>query len=268
MLIDALKVLKFGLANPVSRNILKFGMKMGDNGKYRLELALDDFCKGEMEKDLLDKIYSWGFSKILSFGCHVFRTNPESFREYLKNPIIQRGITNVLSGIAEYGVTKPQVLKAPFLIVWNFTNLCNLNCKHCYQYAGKEISDANELELDEKLNLINELADVNVVSIAFSGGEPLIHKDFFTVLREAKRKGMFTAVATNGTLINEDMAKRLKEYGADYVEISLDFPRPDLHDDFRGISGAFERTINGIKNCVKEDIFTCIATTVTKANLS
>jgi radical SAM protein with 4Fe4S-binding SPASM domain len=183
------------------------------------------------------------------------------------DPVIQRGIVNIISGITEYGITKPQILKAPFLIVWNFTNLCNLECKHCYQYSNQKISCSNELGLDEKLQLVDELADAKVVSLAFSGGEPLMHKDLFFVLKEAKRKGMHTAIATNGTLITKEVAKFLKAELVDYIEISLDFPRPDLHDEFRGMIGAFDKAINGIKNCVAEEIHTSIATTVTKINL-
>lgn len=267
MLVDTVKILNYGLNNPVSKKVLRSGMKRANNGKYKLEFALEDFAQRKIEGDLSDRIYSWFFNRIISFGCHAFKINPNILREYLMDPVIQRGIVNIISGITEYGITKPQILKAPFLIVWNFTNLCNLECKHCYQYSNQKISCSNELGLNEKLQLVDELADAKVVSLAFSGGEPLMHKDLFPVLKEAKRKGMHAAIATNGTLITKEVAKRLKTELVDYIEISLDFPRPDLHDEFRGVIGAFDKTINGIKNCVGEGIHTSIATTVTKINL-
>jgi radical SAM protein with 4Fe4S-binding SPASM domain len=172
----------------------------------------------------------------------------------------------VLKGIAQYGVTKPQLLIAPFLVVWNLTNACNLKCKHCYQRAGTPAPD--ELTLEEKRKVVNELADAGVVSIAFSGGEPLMHPDFFPIVAEARKRGMFVAVATNGTMIDEKMAQRLKDGGVGYVEISLDSTRPELHDDFRGVPGSWKRTIEGIKNCVKVGLYTVMATTVTRLNVA
>jgi hypothetical protein len=137
MLIDTLKTLKFGIANPITRTILKLGMNGIYDEMFKLEYALEDFALGIKNNSLKDKTYAWFLEQILLFGCHTFNIDPKAIKEYLKDPIVQRRLTNVLSGIAKYGVTKPQILGAPFLIVWNFTNLCNLKCKHCYQYAGK-----------------------------------------------------------------------------------------------------------------------------------
>jgi radical SAM protein with 4Fe4S-binding SPASM domain len=125
----------------------------------------------------------------------------------------------------------------------------------------------DELTLKEKLEVVNELADAGVVSIAFSGGEPLMHPDFFLIVKEVKRRGMHAAVATNGTLITKSMARRLKEIGINYVEVSLDFIRPEVNDEFRGVPGAWQRTVEGIRNSVQEGLYTAMATTVTKLNI-
>jgi MoaA/NifB/PqqE/SkfB family radical SAM enzyme len=146
------------------------------------------------------------------------------------------------------------------------TNLCNLRYRHCYNEAGSRSSD--ELSTTEKLRVVEELARSGVVSLALSGGEPLMATDFFVVAAKVKEEGMHPTVATNGTLISHDMARKLKALGADYVEISLDSVDAGEHDRFRGFHGAFERTLQGIKNCVAEGIYTCIATTVTKLNVS
>lgn len=126
----------------------------------------------------------------------------------------------------------------------------------------------DELSTSEKLRVVEELAASGVVSVAFSGGEPLMATDFFEVAAKVKEEGMHLAIATNGTLISHDMARKLKALGTDYVEISLDSPDAGEHDQFRGVHGAFERTPQGIKNCVAEGIYTCIATAVTKLNVS
>lgn len=182
----------------------------------------------------------------------------------MKDRFYRRGLANVIAGIARYGITVPQRLFAPFLVVWDFTKMCNLRCQHCYSNAGKM---GHELTLLEKLELVNQLDEAGVVAISFSGGEPLMSSDFWLTAEHAKRLGFHVSVATNGTLIDEDVAKKLKGI-VDYVEISLDSPNPKAHDSFRGVKGAFEGAIERIKNCIKAGIQTGIATTATKKNLS
>ncbi|MEM2904758.1 MAG: radical SAM protein, partial [Candidatus Bathyarchaeia archaeon] len=107
----------------------------------------------------------------------------------------------------------------------------------------------------------------SLVSVAFSGGEPLMARDFFDVAVKVKEEGMYLAIATNGTLITRRVAKRLKALGTDYVEVSLDFADARSHDAFRGVKGAFNKALEGVQNCVAEGIYTGIATTATKLNL-
>ncbi|MEM0240885.1 MAG: radical SAM protein [Candidatus Nezhaarchaeales archaeon] len=201
---------------------------------------------------------------MISAMTRIMRVDSEVFREYVRIPSVRRGLALVLKGIAEYGITVPQKLPAPFLVVWNFTNMCNLRCKHCYQRADKHLPD--ELTLSEKLAVLDQLDRAYVAALAFSGGEPLIHPDFFTVAREASLKGMYVSVATNGTMITRELAKRLKEVGVNYVEISLDSSNPRKHDSFRGVSGAWEKAVKGIRSCVEEGLVTGVAMTLTKMN--
>jgi MoaA/NifB/PqqE/SkfB family radical SAM enzyme len=126
----------------------------------------------------------------------------------------------------------------------------------------------DELCTSQKLRAVEELARSGAVSIAFSGGEPLMATDLFEVPAKVKEEGMQLAIATNGTLISHDIARKLKALGTDYVEISLDSADAGEHDRFRGVHGGFERTLQRIKNCVAEGIYTCIATAVTKLNAS
>jgi len=211
------------------------------------------------------RVYSGLLGTLINIGLSAFGVDRNSFSEYFSRSTNRRGLLTVMRGIARYGVTKPQLLDAPFLVVWNLTDACNLSCRHCYQRAGPKRPD--ELPTSEKLRVVEELAKVGVVSVAFSGGEPLMAEDFFDVAAKVKEEGMYLAIATNGTLITGDVAKRLRALGTDYVEVSLDFANAKDHDEFRGVEGAFERTLQGIRNCVAEGIFTCIATTVTKLNL-
>ena len=182
---------------------------------------------------------------------------------YLSQSVFRRGIVNVLEGIARYGVIRPQVTAAPFLVVWDCTHACNLRCKHCYESADKPMPD--ELSTEEAKDLIDQLVESGVVAIAFSGGEPLVRDDFFELARYASDRDLYTALATNGTLITRTVAKKLKD-AVGYVEISLDGATPETHDALRG-KDTFEKTIAGIKNCIAEGSYTGVATTVTKRTL-
>jgi radical SAM protein with 4Fe4S-binding SPASM domain len=94
-----------------------------------------------------------------------------------------------------------------------------------------------------------------------------MRKDFFEVAKYAVDLGLYVSLATNGTLLNDEMVRKLKETGVHYVEVSLDGVDPKTHDQFRGKAGAFDQTLQGLKNCLDKQICTCIAVTATKSNL-
>lgn len=266
MLFDTLKVLKAAMSNTLSRRILQAGSDSCEGGKEkRIEHALAIFAGEDAPHAVSCGIYFAMISGLLRLGGAIFGVKTRKLQDYFREPVVRRGLASVLMGIGRYGVTTPQRLNAPFLVVWNYTNACNLRCKHCYQDAKRPAPD--ELTTREKLRVVDELADAGVVSIAFSGGEPLMGRDFYRVSHQVAKKGMYVALATNGVMITKDVAKRLKESGVEYAEISIDAADPSVHDDFRGVRGSFEKTIEAIKNCREAGIFTCIATTVTRMNL-
>ncbi len=266
MIPSALKILKLTMSNPFSRLLLRSGLVLCRVSRTsRLEHALELFSGTSSPADSPCMMYSFFVKMLLKTGGMVFSVNESSLKNFVKDPTARSGLVNVIRGIAKYGITKPQILDAPFLVVWNFTNACNLKCKHCYQRAGARAND--ELTVEEKFRAVEEMARAGVVSIGFSGGEPLLAYDFYDVVGKVKKEGMHVALATNGTLITSKVAKRLKDVGVDYVEVSLDSAEPERHDAFRGVSGSFYRALEGIKHCVDQGIFTCVATTVTQLNL-
>ncbi len=179
-----------------------------------------------------------------------------------------RGFGLMMKGIEKYGVRVPFTPAGPFEIVWGFTYQCNLKCKHCYENAGG--NNRAELSTDEAkqiLDILSKIVGIGLPALSFSGGEPLARKDFFEIAAYAKKRVGYISIASNGTLITRDNAKRIKEAGIDYVEISIDGATPSVHDKFRGIPNAFVRSMEGIKNCIEEDIDTCIATVLHRDNL-
>lgn len=261
-----IEILKYTIDRKPLRFILKqfSGFCKKDN-KNRLEVALELYV-GERTNacwvctHIVAPVVKWVVKK----GGAAFGVGEEDLKEKFKDVYWRRGLVNVIRGIAKFGVRKPFVPGAPFLVVWNYTYLCNLRCKHCYASAGKP--HPNELTTEEAKDVVKKFADAGVNIVAFSGGEPLMRKDFYDVAKLAHEYGIFTAVATNATLITKDVARKLKEIGIGYVQISLDGASPETHDNFRGIPGVFEKTIRGIRNCVEEGIFVEVSTTATKFN--
>ena len=167
----------------------------------------------------------------------------------------------VVKGIANFGVRYPQPTGAPVTIVWNFTNRCNLNCLHCHQDSSPT-SSYPELTTSQAFKVIDNMSDAGVVILTFSGGEPLLRRDLYDVIKRANDSGMLCTIASNGTLITPEVAKKLAKVGIKRVEIGLDGARAETHDFLRNKPGGFEATIEGIKNCATVG-FDELATTMT-----
>ncbi|MCD6590597.1 MAG: radical SAM protein [Candidatus Aenigmarchaeota archaeon] len=255
------------LGNPFSRFMIKVISGKRENGEHRIEWIFKKFSgliNDSSDETIRDKFAYRVVEFFLEKGAEPFGITFEEIKDVMKDPVLRRALRNVLDGIAYFGVQRPQTTYAPFLVVWNLTKQCNLRCKHCYENAGPKPSP-DELTTEEAKKVIDEFYDIGVVAIAFSGGEPLLRKDFFELAKYAADKDFYVSVATNGTLISKDVARELKESGVQYVEISLDGFEEE-HDEFRGIKGTWRRTIQGIKNCVEVGLDTAVATTITKHN--
>lgn len=133
------------------------------------------------------------------------------------------------------------------VVAWNYTRTCNLKCKHCYAHAEAKQYEG-ELTTEEAKAFIDDLADFKVPVILFSGGEPLVRKDFFDLAAYAREKGIRATLSTNGTLITPEVAQKIKDHGIGYVGISIDGLR-ETNDAFRGVEGAFDAAMAGIRNC-------------------
>ncbi len=180
-----------------------------------------------------------------------------------------RGFGLMMKGIKKYGIRIPFIPSAPFEVVWNFTYQCNLRCKHCYENAGNTKQEELSTEEAKKvLDILSNISGIGLPALSFSGGEPLIRKDFFEIATYAKKRIGYVSVASNGTLITKDKAKKIKDAGINYVEISIDGATPKVHNEFRGVPKAFEKAMEGVKNCIEEGIDTCIATVLHRDNIT
>jgi Fe-coproporphyrin III synthase len=150
------------------------------------------------------------------------------------------------------------------IVVWNITRTCNLKCVHCYTDSENKIYQ-NELTTDEGFRLIDDLAQFKIPSLLFSGGEPLMRKDIFKLIERASKKEIRPVLSTNGTLIDRNTAKKIKDSGIVYVGISLD-GMESVNDVFRGVKGAFSKAMKGFENCRSAGQRVGLRLTLTKRN--
>lgn len=150
------------------------------------------------------------------------------------------------------------------VVVWNSTRRCNLRCVHCYAQAV-DPDGKDEISTEQGKALIDDLAAYGAPVMLFSGGEPLVRKDLVELAQHATDKGMRAVISTNGTLITREKAKELKEVGLSYVGISMDGGE-EIHDRFRGVSGAYKKAIQGIENCKAEGLKVGLRFTINKRN--
>jgi radical SAM protein with 4Fe4S-binding SPASM domain len=164
--------------------------------------------------------------------------------------------------------TRPEAATPPpplRLAFWESTTGCNLACVHCRRLeVSRELSKL-DLTTEQAMAMIRTLPETGRPILVFSGGEPLMRPDIFTLAEEARRIGIPAALATNGTMVDGPMAARIVDAGIRRVSISFDGPDAPTHDQFRG-QGAFDASIAGFKALRAAGMSMQINTTVAKHN--
>jgi radical SAM protein with 4Fe4S-binding SPASM domain len=153
----------------------------------------------------------------------------------------------------------------PRLIFWEVTKGCNLRCIHC-RATATELSSPLDLPTTKALNLIEQVSQYALPILVLSGGEPLFRADIFQLARYASDRGLRVALATNGTLVSKEIAKKIVDAGVRRVSISLDGADAATHDAFRGIPGAFDAALRGFRNLKELGMSVQINTTIARHN--
>ncbi len=151
-------------------------------------------------------------------------------------------------------------------VVWDPTYACNQKCLHCYASAGNPLQD--EMSFEEAKSLIDHIAALGITELGMAGGEILLRKDIFDIIKYAKGKGLVTHLGTNATLVDREIARKLKEAGITQIQVDICGVNPEIHDNVRGVKGAFKKTMEGIANLQKEGIRIAIATPILKYNMN
>ena len=192
------------------------------------------------------------------------RLSPSQSADYVADFLDEMTTLGMLCWRRE-AVSVPVNWAAPQTVFWDITGACNLRCLHCYGIS--ETPSPWELTTHEAFRVIDEMAACGVEAISFSGGEPLLRRDFIELADHACRQGFKSVgVATNGTLIDGTMAVRLHQTGID-VQVSIDGDTAGVHDQVRGVPGAFDRAMGGIRALREAGCEVTVCTSVSSINV-
>ncbi len=156
--------------------------------------------------------------------------------------------------------------EAPFLAIWEVTQSCDLACKHC-RAAAQPIAHPDQLSTEEGKKLIDQISDMRVPIFVFTGGDPLKRPDLYELIRYGSDKGVKIAVTPSATpLLTREAIFKMKEAGLVRLGISLDGSSPEIHDAFRGLPGAWARTIQAVEWANEAGIPIQVHTTISRHN--
>ncbi|WP_321476641.1 TIGR04053 family radical SAM/SPASM domain-containing protein [uncultured Paludibaculum sp.] len=157
--------------------------------------------------------------------------------------------------------------QAPFLVIWEVTQACDLACKHCRASARPD-RDPGELTFSEAQATLRQIKDFGDPLLVFTGGDPLKRPDLFELLRESVALGLRTTVTPSATpLLTDDAVSRIKDCGVSRMAVSLDGADAAAHDSFRQVSGSYDRTMAALRHAARIGLETQINTTVTRHNV-
>ncbi len=144
------------------------------------------------------------------------------------------------------------------------TTGCNLRCVHCWQgeKANSKILKFNEIKV-----IFKRLAELGVASLRITGGEPMIHPNFWEIMNEATRYSFSIVLRTNGTLIDEMVAHRLHNYPIIFIELSIDGFTSQDHDGFRRKKGSLQKTLLALDLLIKNGVKTRVKTVMNRKNI-
>lgn len=152
------------------------------------------------------------------------------------------------------------------MVAWEVTRSCNLACVHC-RASSLHGTYEGELNTDQCFRLLDDIAAVGKPVIILTGGEPLLREDIYDIAAYGNRLGLRMVLATNGTLVTEEVAVKMQKAGIKRVSISIDGKDAQHHDAFRNVPGAFDGALAGIEAMKRAGLEFQINTTITRVNL-
>lgn len=156
---------------------------------------------------------------------------------------------------------------APFTIAWEVTRACAYACVHCRADA-LHTPDPNELNTEESLSLIDRLAEFGSPILVFTGGDPMMRRDLHELITYATHKGLRCSLTPTATALpTTARLEKVRDAGIRRIALSLDAPRPEIHDRFRQVSGSWQRTMDILHRAQAIGLSVQVNTTVAKHNI-
>lgn len=152
-----------------------------------------------------------------------------------------------------------------FYLMFGITYECQCSCRHCCTGNYKK-EKHRDLTTEEIKDVLDQAAKPLIVN--FFGGEPTLRPDIMELIKYAKEKSMYVFTDTNGLAVTREFAQQLKDSGLDLLYVSLDSPDPELHDEYRGVKGCFDKAVGAIKNALDVGLSCVISTYMTKESLA
>ena len=180
-------------------------------GQTRLESVFDAYSK-HRKPDCIGCSTAYYLTRpLIKLVFKKTNLKENDLQNLMTEPLIRKSMINVIRGIRYFGLRFPQPTAVPVVIVWNYTNRCNLHCLHCHQNSG----EANERELttEEAFKVIDKLGNAGLSILTFSGGEPLLRSDIYDAIERANDAGLFCTIASNGILMTKLVVQKLKQVG-------------------------------------------------------
>src|ERR1700680_2544209 len=151
-------------------------------------------------------------------------------------------------------------MNIPLSVQLDLTYRCNERCVHCYL----DHHDHGEMTTAEIKDLLDQMAAAGVFYLTISGGEILMRRDFFEILEHARERTFCVKLKTNGVLIREKEAARLRKLGVETIQISIYSHRPEVHDAITKMKGSLDRSLDAIRFMVSQGLKVTIANVVMK----
>ena len=217
------------------------------------------FMKGLPEKDVVRKIRG------------MYRVNVETAKadyEKLVYTVSTLALTAKIDPVSFLEIEKMEPFSykysAPLRMDLALTFKCQNDCVHCYAGGPHETL---ELTTTQWKNAIDKLSEIGVFILTFTGGEPTLREDLPELLLYAQNKGMVTGLISNGRRLKDKaFVDKLEKSGLDFVQITLESHKPQVHDAMTSEKGSWKETVAGIQNAVQSKVYVSTNTTLSKHN--
>jgi len=237
--------------------------KVGDSYHIFDTIKGSFFSLNRASWDLIKAIKKYGPEKAAIEVAKGYDVSEKTVKKDID--FILNELEEVEIDIQDIPLTFPDSEYAPRSVEFDITPRCNSKCIYCM--ASDRMKNPTLLPKEKIIQVIDDLNDLGTWSITLSGGEPTLREDLFEILDHLEKLELAESVFSNGITIDKQLAKKFSNYKHLFMQISLDSANPKHHDLQRGVEGAFDKTLQGIKNLLEHNIFIEIATIITPINI-